>query len=321
MFESPGVPSKLPGDATLGGVRVVVSRSLRVILNGGKSLGKRFETAVEAVRRRGHAIDVQMTSQAIGAATLARQAVEDRVDVVVAGGGDGTVNEVVNGIFAASAEPGVTMAVLPLGSANDFARSCDIPLRDPGEAMLLAACAEPTEIDVGRVNRRYFLNAVIAGLGAAATFRTSELMKRHLGGAAYGVTGMLSAFCPAAYPVRVWTSDGVEERPVALIAVANGRCAGGVRIAPRAKLSDGMLDLLSVPAFSMAKWPALLADICTMAYREPTFVRYEQHEWVEIDALGELPISPDGERLFASELRISVLKRRLPFALPPTALA
>ena len=108
---------------------------------------------------------------------------------------------------------------------------------------------------------------------------------------------------------------------MALLAVANGRCAGGVRIAPHAKLSDGMLDLLSVPAFSLAKWPALLADICTMAYRKPTFVRYEQHEWVEIEALGELPISPDGERIFASELRISVLKRRLPFALPPTALA
>jgi diacylglycerol kinase family enzyme len=171
------------------------------------------------------------------------------------------------------------------------------------------------------VNRRYFLNAVIAGLGAEATFRTSELMKRHLGRAAYGVAGMLSAFRPAAYPVQLRTSDGVEEVQVALVAVMNGRWAGGVRIAPQAKLSNGKLDLLSVPAFSMAKLPALLADIRAMTYGDPTFIRYEQHEWVEIEALGELPISPDGERLFASELRISVLKRRLPFALPPTALA
>ncbi len=298
----------------------MVGRSLRVILNGGKVSRKRLEAAVEAVRRRGHAIDVRVTGQAAGAETLARQAVEDRVDVVVAGGGDGTVNEVVNGLFVASAEPDVTMAVLPLGSANDFARSCGIPPGDPSEALFLAACAEPTEIDIGRVNQRYFLNAVIAGLGAEATFRTSELMKRRLGGAAYGVAGMLSAFRPAAYPVRVRTSDGVEERPVALVAVMNGRWAGGVRIAPRAKLSDGMLDLLSVPAFSMAKLPALFADIRAMAYRDPTFVRYEQREWVEIEALGELPISPDGERFCGSDLRISVLKRRLPFALPPTAL-
>jgi diacylglycerol kinase family enzyme len=106
-----------------------------------------------------------------------------------------------------------------------------------------------------------------------------------------------------------------------MIAVANGGWAGGVRIAPRAKLSDGMFDLLSVPAFSVAKIPALLADIRAMAYGDPTFIRYEQREWVEIEALGALPISPDGERFCASELRISIMKRRLPFALPPTALA
>jgi YegS/Rv2252/BmrU family lipid kinase len=304
----------------LGGVEAVVGRSLRVILNGGKASGKRLEIAVEAVRRRGHAIDVRVTSQAAGAATLARQAVEDRVDVVVAGGGDGTVNEVVNGLFAASAEPDVTMAVLPLGTANDFARSCGIPPRNSSDALLLAACTEPTEIDVGCVNQRYFLNAVIAGFGAEATFRTSELMKRWLGGAAYGVAGMLSAFRSAAYPVQVRTSDGVEEAPVSFVAVMNGRWAGGARIATKAMLSDGKLDLLSVPACSMVNLPALLADIRGMPYRDPTFVRYEQREWVEIEALGELPISPDGERFCGSNLRISILKRRLPFALPPTAL-
>ncbi len=298
----------------------MVGRSLRVILNGGKVSCKRIEAAVKAVCRRGHTIDVRVTGQTAGAATLARQAVKDGIDVVVAGGGDGTVNEVVNGLFAASAEPGVIMAVLPLGSANDFARSCGILPGDPGKALFLAACAEPTEIDVGRVNQRYFLNAVICGLGAEATFRTSDLMKRRLGGAAYRVAGMLSAFRPAAYPVRVRTSDGVEEKLVALIAVANGRWAGGVRIAPQAKLSDGMFDLLSVPAFSMAKIPALLADIRAKAYGDPTFIHYEQREWVEIEALGRLPISPDGERFCGSELRISILKRRLPFALPPTAL-
>ena len=118
-----------------------------------------------------------------------------------------------------------------------------------------------------------------------------------------------------------YLSEGVEERPLALVAVANGKWAGGVRIAPRAKLNDGLLDLLSVPAFSLAKLPALLADFRTMAYGDPALVRYEQREWVEIEALGGVPISPDGERFCGSELRISVLKRRLPFALPPTALA
>jgi YegS/Rv2252/BmrU family lipid kinase len=290
-----------------------------VILNGGKAPGKRIETAVEAVRRHGHTVDVRVTSRTTGAATLSRQAVEDGIDVVVAGGGDGTVNEVVNGLFAASVEPDVTMAVLPLGSANDFARSCGMPLRDPSEALLLAASTEPIGIDVGRVNQRYFLNSVIAGFGAEVTFRTSALMKRWLGGAAYRVVGVPSALRLVAYPVRVRTRDGVEKAPLSFFAAMNGRWAGGTRIAARAKLCDGKLDLLSVPACSMANLPALIADLRAMPHRSPTFVRYEQREWVEIEPLGEFPISSDGERICASNLRIDILKRRLQFTLPPTA--
>lgn len=295
------------------------SRSLRVILNGGKASGKHIESAVEMVRRHGHRIDVQLTSETVGAAELSRQAAEDGIDVVVAGGGDGTVNEVVNGLFAASTEPDVVMAVLPLGSANDFARSCGMPLRNPVDALLVAAPAEPTDIDVGRVNQRYFLNSVIAGLGAEATFRTSELMKRWLGGAAYRITGTLNALRPAAYPVRLRTSDGVEKVPLSFIGVMNGRWAGGARIAARAKLRDGMLDLLSVPAYSMSDLPALLADMRALPQRNPSFLRYEQREWVEIEALGDLPVSPDGERIRGTSLRIDILKRQLPFALPETA--
>ena len=291
-------------------------RSVRVILNGGKASENHIETAVEAVRRRGHTIDVRTTSRTDGAEDLSRQAAEEGIDVVVAGGGDGTVNEVANGLMAASAEPEVTMGVLPLGSANDFARSCGIPPRNPGGALLLAASAEPTRIDVGRVNQRYFLNSVIGGLGAKATFRTSEWSKRWLGGAAYWITGTLGALRPVAYPVQVRTSDGVERAPLSFIAVMNGRWAGGTRIASRAKLRDGMLDLLSVPAYSLGDLPALLSDFRALPRRSPSFVRYEQREWVEIEALGELPISPDGERICGSTLRIDILKQRLPFALP-----
>ena len=272
---------------------------------------------MEVVRRSGHTVDVDLTTKTVGAAQLARQAAEDGVDVVIAGGGDGTVNEVVNGLFEATSEPAVTMAVLPLGSANDFARSCGIPRRNLCKALLLAASTEPTEIDVGRVNQRYFLNSVIAGFGAEATFRTPETMKRWLGSLAYRVTGMVSAMRPTVYPLQVRTSDGVEEAPVSFFAVMNGRWAGGTQISSRADLSDGRLDLLSVPACSLGNFPALLADFHAMPHRNPKFVRYEQREWFEIEAPGTLPVTSDGERFRGAELRFSILKRRLPFALLP----
>ena len=297
----------------------MAARTLRVILNGSRTPRHSMDVAMTLLRHRGHRIDVRVTDRRTGAAALAREAVEERVDVVVAGGGDGTVNEVANGILEASANPQVTMAVLPLGSSNDFARGCDVPLGNPTKALYLAATAEPQAIDVARVNQGYFLNAVIGGLGAAATFRTSEKMKQMMGGAAYGVAGFLSALRPAAYPVRLRTSGGVEEWPMTFVAIANGKWAGGVRIAPRAALCDGLLDLLLVPAVSIGKLPALLGDFRAMGRQDPVFVRREQREWVEIDTLGTFPVSPDGERLGDSKLRIDVLKRRLPFALPPAS--
>ncbi|MEM7222306.1 MAG: YegS/Rv2252/BmrU family lipid kinase [Pseudomonadota bacterium] len=296
------------------------ARSMRVILNGSRAPRRSIDVALAAMRHRGHQIDVRVTGRGAGAAALAREAVEERIDVVVAGGGDGTVNEVANGILAASDNPQVTMAVLPLGSSNDFARGCEVPLDNPTKALYLAATAEPRAIDVARVNQGYFLNAVIGGLGAAATFRTSEKMKQMLGGAAYSVSGFLSALRPSAYPVRLRTSDGVEEWPMTFVAIANGKWAGGVPIAPRAALCDGLLDLLLVPAVSLAKLPVLLRDFRAAGRRDPLFVRRQQREWVEIDTLGTLPVSPDGERLGDSKLRIEVLKQRLPFALPPASM-
>lgn len=108
------------------------ARKLHVILNGGRASPARIADALSRVRRRGRTVDVSVTSLTTGAEALAREALDDKVDVVVAGGGDGTINEVVNDRFAASDEPDVAMAVLPLGSANDFARSGGIPSGDPG---------------------------------------------------------------------------------------------------------------------------------------------------------------------------------------------
>ncbi len=297
------------------------ARKLRVILNGGRASPARIADALARVRRHGHIVDVSVTSRATGAEALARDALDEKADIIVAAGGDGTLNEVVNGLFAASGEPDVAMAVLPLGSANDFARSGAIPSGDPGAALMLAAEAEPTPIDVGRVNGRYFLNTLVAGLGAEASFRASEAMKRRFRGAAYTLAGIATAARRATYPVRLRTRDGAAEHPLAMLAIANGKWAGGTRIAPRASLDDGLLDLLLVPEISLLKLPALLSDFRALdrSRGDPKFVRYEQHEWLEIEALGRLPTSPDGERICGTDLRISVLPRRLPFILAGSA--
>ncbi len=297
----------------------MTTRTLRLILNGKKSALPGIREAVERVRRDGHAVDVRVTWEAGDGARYASEALRDDVDVILAGGGDGTVNEVVNGIFAATQSPQAAMAVMPLGSANDFARGCNVALGDMEGALRLAATVEPTAIDVGRINDHYFLNAVIAGFGAEVTFRTSEQLKKQIQGAAYALTGFLMALKRTVYTGRVWTAEGEREGRMVFGAFANGIQAGGFKVAPRARLDDGLLDLLSVPDFSVTQLSRILQDIDNLASSDPKVIRYNQVEWMEVEADREIPVSPDGEELMLRRFRLEALKRCLPFVLPAGA--
>lgn len=291
-------------------------RSLRLVLNGKKAGLPAIREAVHKVRADGHTVDVRVTWEAGDGARLAAEALDDDVDVIVAGGGDGTVNELVNGIFTATDAPKKAMGVMPLGSANDFARGCDIPMANPLQALRFAATAEPQTIDVARVNDVYFINAAIIGFGAEVTFQTSERMKRAIHGAAYGITGFLTALKRTVYKGLVKTPDGEREDVTVLAALANGIQAGGFKLAPRARLNDGLLDLMSVPDFSLDKLPILLNDMQNLKKTAPKLIRYEQLEWLEVEAEQEVPISPDGEEFSGTRFRMEVLKQRLPFILP-----
>ena len=302
----------------------MTTRSLRLILNGKKAGAPRLRQAIEDLRAEGVTIDVEVTWEAGDAARHAARALRDRVDVIVAGGGDGTVNEIVNGIFAETESPEAAMAVLPLGSANDFARGCGIGVDDPLAALRLAAAEAPTPIDVGRIDDRFFLNAVVAGFGADVTFQTSERMKTAIRGAAYGLTGFLMALKgDILYRSSARSNGGREWKDDVMImgAACNGVQAGGVRLAPLARLNDGLLDVVALNDFPLQDLSKVIQDMELIqdTKAKPRYIEYEQVEWIEIEAEHDLPLSPDGEKMHRQEFRVEALKRRLPFILPAGA--
>ncbi len=299
-------------------------RSLRLILNGKKAGAPRLRQAIEAVRTEAATIEVEVTWEAGDAARFAARALRDRVDVIVAGGGDGTVNEIVNGIFAETDFPEAAMAVVPLGSANDFARGCGIGVYDPLAALRLAAAETPTLIDVGRIDDRFFLNALVAGFGADVTFQTSERMKTAIRGAAYGLTGILMALKGSVlYRSSGYGDKGLEwkDEVIIMAAVCNGVQAGGVRLAPMARLNDGLLDVVSLGDFPLREMSMVIQDMELILENKgkPRYIEHDQIQWLEVDAEHEFPLSPDGERMHRQQFRIEVLKRRLPFILPAGA--
>ncbi len=292
-------------------------RSLRVILNGKKAGLPQVRRAVDEVRKDGHLVDVRVTWEGGDAARFAAEALDDDVDVIVAGGGDGTVNEVVNGIFKATEKPKPAMGVMPLGSANDFARGCGIAVGNPARALRFAATGKPHPIDVARLNDGYFVNSAVIGFGAEVTFQTTERMKKAIHGAAYGITGFLTALKRKVYTGKVTTPEGVRTGRTIFAALSNGIQAGGFQLAPRARLNDGLLDLFSVPDFRMEQLPIIMRDIRGLKRGvEPQVVRYEQLEWLQVEADRKIPISPDGERLEVIQFRAEALKQRLSFVLP-----
>jgi YegS/Rv2252/BmrU family lipid kinase len=138
-----------------------------------------------------------------------RQAIKDDAQRIVSGGGDGTLNAVVNAMIRGDKRSKTSLGILPLGTANDFAKGAGIDAKDLIGALKLACTGSPTKIDVGRMNDQYFIKVASAGFGAEVTATTPQDMKQFLGGMAYSIMGFVKAFQLEPYEGRLILPDGV----------------------------------------------------------------------------------------------------------------
>src|SRR4029077_527149 len=145
------------------------SRNVQLILNGKAAGNDALQTAVARQRAAGHSIEVRVTLEKGDARRFVAEAGEG--DLLIAAGGDGTLNEVVHGLMDLSKVTRPVLGVVPLGTANDFATGCGIP-RDPGEALALCMEGQAVSVDIGKANEHWFLNVASVGFGAAVTATT-----------------------------------------------------------------------------------------------------------------------------------------------------
>ncbi len=294
-------------------------RRLRVVLNGKSAQSPEVREGVMACRQAGHHVEVRVTWEGGQAAEFAEEAARAGYEIVIAAGGDGTVSDVVAGVLAAGEASQTAIGVMPLGTANDFATGCGIP-REPAAALDLAVRATPRPIDVGMVNGRPFINVASAGMGAQITAETPPSMKRALGGAAYSLMGLFKAFTMTPQAGRLITPDGVYVGKMMLMAIGNSRLAGGgFRVAPRALLDDGLLDLVIVPDVSIPESGTLVSEMIRLETDDPQQIVYRQLPAFTIEADHEIPMNLDGEPIHAQRFEITVLPRRLRFLLPDAA--
>jgi len=290
------------------------SRNVQLILNGKAAGNDALQTAVERQRAAGHRIEVRVTLEKGDARRFVAEAGE--VYLLIAAGGDGTVNEVVHGLMDLSRAAPPVLGVVPLGTANDFAIGCGIP-RDPEEALTLCMEGEGAPVDVGKANEHWFLNAASIGFGAEVTASTPPELKRLLGQAAYTVMGAILATNVRHNQGRLILPNYKITGTGPMAIVGNGcQAGGGVQVAPRARIDDGLLDVLAVreiPALALLTAARELQELSP----DGEYISYWQTPWAEVHTKEAIPVNLDGEPAQFSKVRYEAVPKAIRLIVPP----
>ncbi|MBI5622421.1 MAG: diacylglycerol kinase family lipid kinase [Elusimicrobia bacterium] len=285
---------------------------------GKSDLWKRFEphagpdAVVRFTQQRGHAEE------------LARAAVKAGHERVAAVGGDGTLNEAANGVLAAGSLPsGFGLAHLPAGSGCDFARHFRLPLKPQAWPDYLRH-GRVERIDVGRVSwgnppsSRHFLNIAMAGL-PGDVIRAMEKSGKPLGGTLSYMSVTLAQLLRSRAKRITLIIDGREHppEPYHLFAVANtSTTGGGMRLAPGADATDGMLDFVAVGGVALPKLLWHFPKIYRGTHLGTGGVIHCRVMRLDAESLEEVPLNIDGEALGFLPARFQVAPKALPILLP-----
>lgn len=286
-------------------------RKALLILHGKQAMNEEVRTAVTAMRERGWQLDVRLTWEGGDAQRLVHEALAAGYPHVVAGGGDGTLRDVAEAL--AQAEGDASLVLLPLGTANDFARAAGVPLEPALALVLLERPARP--IDLGEVGGQVFLNMATGGFGSQVTANTSEDLKKVLGAAAYLFTGLSRFSELRAASVELQGPGFHWQGELLALGIGNGRQAGGGHVlCPQAQVDDGLLDISILPA--PQELVGTLRDLLSEGLGiDNLFVR-ARLPWVEIKSAEGLDINLDGEPLKGDSWRFRALPGALRVHLP-----
>ena len=287
-------------------------RKAWLILHGKQALNEEVRAAVNGLRERGWDLAVRLTWEGGDAERLVEEGLAAGYRTLIAGGGDGTLRDVVEALVRARSE--ASLALLPLGTANDFAHAAGIALAPAAALALLEV--EPVSVDIGMAGERAFLNIATGGFGSNVTANTPEELKKVLGGAAYLLTGLSRFSEVRAATGRFHGPDFDWQGEFLALGIGNGRQAGGGHVlCPQARVDDGLLDVCIVPAAQDVV--TTLGTLLSGGMRGLQSVAINARlPWVEVEASEGLDLNLDGEPMTSERLRFDAVPAALRLHLP-----
>ena len=263
-------------------------------------------------------VEICTTTKPGSAARFARTAIKKGSDLIVAAGGDGTLNEVINGVGEDLGAARV--GLLPLGTGNDFARTIGVPT-DLEAAMEVIRAGETRAIDLVRVTSdevRYFVNVSAGGFSGLVDEKLTPEIKKTWGPLAY-----LRSAAAALPELRAYRTtlafDNTDSLMLDLynVVVANGRyVAGGTLIAPEASVDDGMLDIILIQKRSAPELALLAAQVALGTHLTSEAIVFRRAAKLTVNSKPGMWFNVDGELVGNEPARFEILPRALRFVVP-----
>ncbi|HEY9421050.1 MAG TPA: diacylglycerol kinase family protein [Thermoanaerobaculia bacterium] len=264
-------------------------------------------------------VGVRLTGKEGDAQRIAAEALAAGVELIVAAGGDGTLNEVVNGLAADFGH--ARLGLLPLGTGNDFARSINVPADFEGALAVLAeGRVQPLDVALARFGKedRYFINMGAGGFSSMVSEKADEAKDRW-GPLAYmraalGTLPELQGF------KAVFTVNGVERLEIETynVIVSNGRfVAAGIPVAPHSKLDDGLLDVMIVPAVTGGQIAMLVPQVLLGRHLDSDLIHFRKATRLEITSDPPMSFNVDGEVIGECPVSFEILPRALKVVVGP----
>lgn len=302
-------------------------RNIQVILNptaGGDRAGKMIPEIKTALNRKLREVpDLQITQGPGEATRLTRRAIQAGADLIVAAGGDGTIQEVINGFYLNRKliNPDCELGIINLGTGQGFAHSLRLPESIKEQAELLnESGALPVDVgcvvyqdDRGKERERLFMNECQAGIGGDVVARVGKKYKIWGGTVAFGLAAVQEILFGRSYPVRIQIGrhKPIETELIGLVAGNGSRMGGGMQLTPGARPDDGLFDILLIHHMPIFKKLFHFTRIYSGKHLRSKYFVLRQGSHIRMDASEPVRIEADGELLGWLPAEITLLPEPL----------
>jgi diacylglycerol kinase (ATP) len=289
---------------------------------GGGKARKLLPKILKIFNRIGLSYHISYTTCPGGATSLARQAADNGAEIIVSVGGDGTINEIINGILTSNNQP--SLGIIPAGWGNDFIKSTSIP-KDIYQACQVIKEGKTKTIDLALINQQtYFANVCGIGFDAEITALANQIKTNHsnwksLSAYVYVFAAIKKLLSPIpSFQLKITIDDQVIEEDILFLAIANGRVEGGkFNIAPDARIDDGLLDIWIIQKMARGRCLRLLPKAIKGNHKDEPEVSFFRGKNILIEAYEPITAQVAGEILIPQKkYQIEILPKKLNLVIP-----